>query len=454
MNKVTGSMQPRNRQGHGAARSGAGLNFRRAGGIRVATSRRVWWMDPFKFLLFFVLPIFLLTTSLGGKAMEEFGSMNFLTYSTVGMGLGAILAMMYGIYAGFSLSSGRGGNVAREMDIGRLRIALNALMILTLLAHLFLFWTLFQNPAAIIGTLQAEKGAIYESKENLNSLLGVSSLVNLTPIVLSIAAVLKVKTGKGFSGFIKYTVPVFIIFIFMRAFLAAERMVFLEAAAGYFLPFISFRKHETRFVNIFPIAGLVGVLIIFAFGEYTRSWPYYMDSYNSFFEFASMRLLGYIGVASNTGAGVVTTADPIGFPYITASWARRLFDFDGGSSALVMQNYYMQYGNAEFNNPGGLYAGYIDFGMIFGLLYYLVCGVIIGWAYRRFLQQRLFGVLFYPLLYIGLMIIIQAIYWGGPKFATPFFVAALVSFWVERRGGAHKHQPGARLGHGIGGRGG
>ena len=93
--------------------------------------------------------------------------------------------------------------------------------------------------------------------------------------------------------------------------------------------------------------------------------------------------------------------DPVGHPYLTATWFDRL-GFGGGDDVGVMDRFMAAYGNVEYNNPGGVMAAVIDFGMVGGIIYYLAAGAIIGWFYGRYRQCQPIGLLGYPLFFVGL----------------------------------------------------
>ncbi len=98
----------------------------------------------------------------------------------------------------------------------------------------------------------------------------------------------------------------------------------IENGIAVLLPLFSFWPRMRQFGHVAPLVGIIAVLIIFAAGEYNRSWPFYRDQYDSFPEFAGLRLLAYLAVASNSGAGMILTMPPVGYPLITARWFTKI----------------------------------------------------------------------------------------------------------------------------------
>lgn len=392
--------------------------------VRQPVVHDIWWIDPARCLLFLILPIYVLSGILGGPLMSEFGSANFLTGRVIAIGGLCIVLTALGCRIGQTAAT-RLRSGERRVDMNRLDHALIALTIIAIASHLLLMAEVLRNPAAILATLKGERGAIYDVKDQILKLVGVTSLVNIAPLVMVLASCRKLNAGQRMPGRLGPLFWLLAVLILMRGFLAAERLAIVEASIGYFLPVFSFKAARIRFVNLFPLFGIGSVSLLFALGEYTRSWAYYVDRYDSFVQFAALRLLGYISVASNTAAGLYEKFDPMGYPYLTATWFARLAN--GPIEQGPKEAFFAAYGNEEYNNPGGVMAGVIDFGLAGGFVYHLAIGVIIGWFYGKYLRKSPIGTFGYPLLFIGIAILTQLIYWGDPRFVTlfVFFVATI-----------------------------
>lgn len=398
--------------------------------IAAAGPRDVWWIDPARCLFFLILPIYVLSAALGGPMMSEFGSANFLSTRAILIGAACIALMALGCHAGQTTAT-RIRSRPVVLDSRRFDRALLALTVLAIGAHLLLLGNVLSNPAAMLAALKGQAGAIFDVKEQVLKLVGVTSLVNVTPLAMVMASyrriVRKTAMPRGYA-------PLFwmlCVCIVLRGFVAMERLAIVEAAIAYALPVVTFGARRIRFVGLLPLFGIGGVFALFALGEYTRSWPYYIDRYDNFLQFASLRLLGYISVASNTAAGLFEKFDPIGHPFFTATWMDRLGFMDNGEGELI-ERFFASYGNAEYNNPGGAMVAVIDFGIVGGFAYYLAAGAVIGWFYGKYRQHDPIGLLGYPLFFIGIAILTQIIYWGDPRFVTALAALALTLFYAAR----------------------
>jgi len=220
--------------------------------------------------------------------------------------------------------------------------------------------------------------------------------------------------------------------VLVHGLIGSERIVLIECGLAMFLPLFSFSKRWRMMALIAPFAGAIAILILFAFGEYTRSWPYYHEQFDSFGQFVGLRLLAYVAVASNSGAGMVLTMPTVGYPFITARWLTVLPII--GIKGSQTSDFYHSFGNAEFNNPSGIFAAIVDFGSAFGILYLFLFGLFVGVLYGFYRRQHAVGMLAYPLFFTGLADLTQIWYWGEPRFVPQLiFLALAIGLVVYRR---------------------
>ena len=411
---------------------GARLRLQRA--AAPLSSREIWWINPGKCLLFLILPIYAISAWLGGPLMSEFGSTDFLTPTVILTGTLCIVCISIGCKAGeiMSLHTSKSNRINRR----RFDRVLLVLMFIAVTAHFLLLLNVLRNPQGMFAVLRGDQGAIYDVKDQLLKLVGLTSLVNITPLVLAMASYRKILTGNPLSPRWRPLFWVLIAFVLVRGFAAAERLAIVEAAIGYALPIFTYGRRSWKGVGLFPLAGIAAVFMLFALGEYTRSWAYYVDRYDNFLQFASLRLLGYISVASNTAAGLLDKFGSLGYPYFTATWAIRLPELFGVTIDDPLQAYFASFGNEEYNNPGGVMASVLDYGLVGGLIYCLAAGAFLGWFYGNYMKARPIGLFGYPCCFIGIAILTQGIYWGDPRFLTLILAVvmtvAYVSFPVRR----------------------
>jgi oligosaccharide repeat unit polymerase len=83
-----------------------------------------------------------------------------------------------------------------------------------------------------------------------------------------------------------------------------------------------------------------------------------------------------------------------------------------------------QYANPEFNNPSGYVAAFIDYGAVGGLIFLFVIGLLAGFLYRGFCSAKPFGLLLYPIMFIGLLELPRYMYWSQGR--TTYTLLALI----------------------------
>ncbi len=90
--------------------------------------------------------------------------------------------------------------------------------------------------------------------------------------------------------------------------------------------------------------------------------------------------------------------------------------------------------NVEFNNADGMFFPLMDYGIAGGLIYWFVIGLLCGWIYDAYCRRELSGLLLYPAIFLGLLELPLALYWGeGRAFPSICLLAAApVVIWLRR----------------------
>jgi oligosaccharide repeat unit polymerase len=284
--------------------------------------------------------------------------------------------------------------------------------------------------------LAGESGAAYELDTMVNKIPGVTSFTQMYMLSLPLYAAYRYIFGMRPPKILTLMVLVLGVAIFVRAILGTERFAIIEAAVCVALPILTFSPRRLPLVGWFPALGFGALLVLFAAGEFTRSWAAYSSEFNSFWEYIYVRLLGYLATATNNGAGLYEVFGASGYPYFTAAWFSRLPIWDALGVTMSdgkLVDFMEQYGSAEFNNPSGLMAGVVDYGLTLGLVYYGTAGILCGVSYRLFRKASPLGLLSYPSLYVGLLLMTQAIYWGDPRYFTVAFATLIVWKYISVR---------------------
>ena len=237
-----------------------------------------------------------------------------------------------------------------------------------------------------------------------------------------------------------------------RAFLWSERLAVLELV----VPIIVIACHRlatsgraTRMIRLLPIVAIPAAVGVFAAFEYFRSWNFYRNTSGSFLGFSVERAAGYYATAINNGYLELTHLNWSGHA------PRRTVDFlyeAPGLEQLGLQswvsgnvpgrvghitdadyeNLLAHFGNPEFNNSTGYTAPFLDYGLIGGLLYFAVIGIIAGLLYRGFREGQAFGLLLYPLMFVGLIELPRYLQWAEGRFFASWVALIVVAFALRR----------------------
>ena len=352
--------------------------------------------------------------------MPLFGMINYIDTTAIAIGCAAIIALASGSWLSQFVSKQvrRTGVPSRR----RVHIVVVALLVLSIAMHLILMNGLFTNTTTLIEILQRQPGAIFRFRNDAGRIPGITSFTQVYVLVFTILGAYRYWYGRWWTTDVWLLLFALLGLMFLRAFTLAERLILIEAVIFFALPFLMFSRVRNGIITFLPVFGLFGIFALFAAGEYFRSWTFYQDSYDSFLEFISLRLSGYVITATNTGAGILERIGTTGFPYVTALWFWRLPGieslFPGVNSPVGM--FLRNYGNPEFNNPSGIFAGIIDYGIYVGLLMYLALGIVAGVLYRQFRAGNVIGVLIYPVVFMGLLELTQLFYLGDQRLFTTY----------------------------------
>jgi oligosaccharide repeat unit polymerase len=313
--------------------------------------------------------------------------------------------------------------------------------------------------ALAMGVLRGEKGAADQMKDvYLGTISGVTTLTQLG--IAAVVLGVMIGVAQGWKK-VRWPMAALLGLAAIRALMNSERLAMIElvipfVVVGLRLAVLESPKFGGRMralLQFAPIAGGGLLLMIFAVFEYFRSWTtYYAGGDQSFWEFASLRLLGYYVTALNNGALMVSRISPVGAPFATFHFLWR-FPIIGSLTQSLFQNIqidnadtapfidpYMQIldreANPEFNNASALLPPIVDFGVMGALLFWLAAGLLCGLLYRWYVDGKIGGLLFYPIFFTGITETTRIMYWGEGRAVIVYFVliplAWLCSSWARR----------------------
>jgi hypothetical protein len=301
---------------------------------------------------------------------------------------------------------------------------------------------------------------MYEMRDILNRIPGITTFMTLQSLCVVLHVSYTRLTNYPTPKFLRLPMIALIIACILRAWLWSERLAILELIIP--VAIIRFSPFEGRKQNWRVVAPLIGAIVVFGIfcaDEYFRSWQYYkLNSDYSFFEFAWVRFAGYYATALNNGASVFSLQTPYYQPFMTAGWFYSLpvWSFLGtitqGDPAIdsLMELYL----NPEFNNWGGIFMPYVDYGVILGTGCWMVLGSVSGILFNSFAFLRVPGLIIYPVWYIGILEMLGIFYWADSRFFLVLIGSLLLALVIkaQMRGVATVHNravigrpmPGAR----------
>ena len=363
---------------------------------------------------------------------------NYMDWDSVPAGICAIFALCLG--TGFAIWLSPSSNTELHLPEARTNTALIVLSAVAIASQVFVIFDLvISYPALVMQAINGEQGAIYELHDTAVRIPGITSLMNVRGVFFALVSACLLNRDFRLTRRVWPLYATLVVTTLMYSFIVSERVVIIEMGVAALLAPIMFKLRPSFFRATSPFVGIIGIFILFATGEYFRSWPFYQGTGIQFSDFAFDRFVGYFASSINNGAGYYLKTEPTLMPYWSTGWLHRfpLWDFLGipvdASQGLQFQNFLNRFVNPEFNNYSGVYADLIDFGLPMGCIYLVIWGFLGGLVYKNFITKGLFGLLLYPVWIYGYFDIIRVFYWGEPRF-VPLAGAAIAVFFYIRGG--------------------
>ena len=412
---------------------------KKAGPCSNSTAHIPWWVYPSHLSIFVTLPIFLACAWMDDSAYLLYQHpRSFLEGTPFYFGLLAILGFAFCSFFAESRQPFAYGPVL--VDASAVNSTLTALLWTCLLANAILLFPLLLKPQLIVELASGSRSAMYDIGQSVNKLPGVTSFVSLQALTISIAVSYSVLTGERLSQRFRRILVLVLALGGLRAWLCSERLVLIEQAipaAVAFTPLLLNRRPQlAKVVALAPVFGLCAVFVLFAAGEYFRSWQFYQHTYSgSYLEFAWIRFVGYYATALNNGAAMYTMHEPLYRPFETLLFLHKSIPVDAwlfDDIDFDLNLFLKAYLNPEFNNTSALYMPLFDFGPILGVLWWMLLGYTSGALFRSFARQRIVGLIIYPFWFIGVAELLRVLYWVEPRFIPMIGIGVLVTVYLKR----------------------
>jgi oligosaccharide repeat unit polymerase len=316
--------------------------------------------------------------------------------------------------------------------------SLSTLFGIVLTAYAIFLLPMFMHFNLVIALATGSTGAMYELRDTLNQIPGVTSFVSLQSLCVILYVGYPLLTGFKPPRRYRTLLYIMIVACILRAWLWSERIAVLELIMpAVVMKFGMGTTGKKRLLMLAPLFGIFGVFLLFSLGEYFRSWQFYQNSWNgSFLGFAWIRFEGYFATALNNGAMLFNYLAIPYAPINTAAWFYKLplwpllgIDISINNVNLVFDNPSLAallniYGSMEYNNPGGIFMPFCDYGPVLGMICWLILGFVSGTLLRAFVRRRAIGLVLFPVWYFGVLEILRIFYWSDSRF-FPVIVASL-----------------------------
>jgi hypothetical protein len=294
--------------------------------------------------------------------------------------------------------------------------------LLTLIGYLILAYSAHRNGvgfSTLMGILKGQQGVFYEAKALSETIPGLSTATQFGMAMCILGTcLLIIRKDMIVLGLLLLVV----FFAFVRGLIRSERLAVIELLIPVILIVLYHIPFKTKSLRLqalwekglsqFPLWAGCFIYLFFTGSEYFRSWSSaYSQSGDSLLSFGFYRLCGYYVTALNNGVLLLEETRGIVFPFFSLQW---LWKFPGldtlwekyrlinlpSSVELLMQH---QEANPEFNNLSGIFAYVSDFGWIITGILSVLSGFFCMALYRSFIYRNLFGLLLYPVFYIGFL---------------------------------------------------
>ncbi|KQS60658.1 hypothetical protein ASG36_07160 [Geodermatophilus sp. Leaf369] len=428
---------------------------RAAGRVTVVTApvrRRggTWWISPVGALALVVPITLLLTARLDDNAFRLFyRSPKSVTGET--LLLIAVTVLVLGATAAVTASLAPSGKRRLVRTPGvvprRLYSAGQALFWLTMVGYLLYFAVGASNglrPADVFNAVFSQSNYSGDLKEQLSGVAGITTLTQVGIAFVIVATYLllqgrdrRLAAQLGFVFFLSL----------LRSFIASERLALVEVSVPVIVVLVlaggrSLRRGKRAAARLAPLVLAPLLFLLFAAFEFSRSWQFFKTRTDeSFPVFALIRLAGYYATSYNNGQlHLVHDPYPGRMPLdsIAAFWSAPgiaqlgLYDRLSAPAPVTAQNVLERFGNPEFNNPGGVTTPFVDFGLLGGFLFFVLCGVVIGLLYRGFVDGSPMGALLYPMVVTGLFDLPRYLYWTQGRVVPAVVCLVAVALYVGR----------------------
>jgi len=310
----------------------------------------------------------------------------------------------------------------------------------TVFAYAVWFQPLLEDPGLLLDIVQGERSSI---RDVATTTPGVTTMTQFGMAYVIAYAAMRGSRARPVARWEQAALLGVFVLGCIRAVAWSERLAVIELVVAYGVARLAYarvmRERTWSLASAIPLAAPVLLYLAFTGTEYFRSWHYFVNDYDSVWEFAFERLIAYYATASNNGIGLLVENKL--WPEYTGRFAAEwLYLMPGIGESLresmgdvQLQYFYFlsRFARPEFNNQSGLFPMVFDIGYAGSMLYFVAAGAVVGALWDGWRRQARAGVLFFPLAMMFLVELLRFNYFASSRF---FPVAlALVLIWAISR---------------------
>ena len=382
----------------------------------------IWWINPGKLTLLFVVPVYLLVVFVVPSAWPELivlksGFYIHGWYALYGLFLLTVLGVCGLIGARVTVDARQSGS---SIAARPLLLAVFGVMIIA--AYVIWFY-----PVLLTGKFTADRRA-------MNVTPGITSFTQLGVPFTAAYLSSRLLEGERFTRLIRAQFWLILGLTLVRVQLWGERLAIIEVAVPLAVLVLTHQTPRSalgRFTfriaaALGPFLGIPVLLAAFTLTEYFRSWTVYSQTQNiGLVDFMVSRLVTYYFTALNNGAGMLVTQEgrwPTFDFYNILAWMYTLpLGIGAAAQELLLRHgppgieFLVRWADVEFNNLSGVFPIVYDIGFIGAALYFSVFGFVAGIVYRSMVNGRVLGLLFYGPIYVASLEVLRISYLNGSR---------------------------------------
>ena len=414
--------------------------------------RKTWWLNPlsvYTFLMVVVLTSYNMTEY---QYRVVYSSNKYISLGYVTLYMSSFFFFALGYAASKRYKLGKSHMIAvmfseEEANLNSIYKGYKILFFICLLSYIIWYANFIRlNSFSILisfKSLASISNVMYIMRNNSGRIPGITTFTEVGMIVLPLGVYIieKIKNKLVQKSIKKQIILIFLLATF-RALAFSERVALLELLVPTIIMLIALRKKSKRmdFMIFFgPLMAVVMLVILFGAFEYSRSWlRFYSSVYDSFPEFIISRITGYYTNAINTECMYLSYSDMAVIPYRSIEWLWDIPGLSGLYDAIAPANVTQTfssvlntYGNPEYNNPGGILAFVVDFGIFFPV-FEIIFGFLVGRVYKLFLHGNIFGMVIYSYIYVALLELPRYFLLGSSRSFCVFVGILIILFKTKK----------------------